>query len=884
VANKTIVRSIGFGKDEKLYAGAQDELGYFAADAVGQLQYTSLKKLLPPTEQTFTDVWQLECIGDAVFFRTNQKIYRYANGKIEIYKAYSTWLSIFKHNNNLYAQDEKEGIFKYENNTWLLLIPAVQLPTALFITDAISITKDSSLLSTKANGLLLLTQNKLIPYKISSSALNTKQHITALATMPDSTLLIGTYYNGIYKLNKAGNIEENITTKNGLQNNTVQNLLAMPNGAAWMCLDNGLAYCNFKNSIKHINPPAFNNGAGYCVQNFNNNFYFALSTGLLYMPYNNTTTSISNSTASPTEILNGLTWNVSVVNNKLFCGRDDGLWQINNTNATPIDNSRGFWKTVALPNANNAIAAGNYYGVQLYDATTFTKTINFDNFKESSRFVETDGDYIWVSHPYRGVYKINVADKTVQQYTQQNGLPSEKDNHVFTIKNKIVFTTINGIYEYNAAINKMQYAKEFSNLFGNKYIRHLKEDDKGNIWFVQDKIIGVVDYSNGTPTLQYIPELNNRILSGFENIFTYNTKNILVGAENGFYTIDYAMYKQQHIPFAVYLTQLKTITQDNTILSGGYQFENSINKELNIPYKQNSLHFDYAASLYNPQIQIEYCTYLKGFDKNWSEWNVAYEKDYTNLPAGSYTLQVKARTSPSHISEVYNYTFTILPPWYKTWWAYILYAFAIAALVRMLYKLQAKKYKRQQEAKLLANQKKYKEEQQQLAYQYQLAIEKTEKENIRLRNQNLEAEIELKNSELASIAMNLVQKKEFLNKLYDELNKLTKNDKEIIDGKEFKKVLRSITSEEKLEEEWEQFSIHFNRVHNDYLVQLKNKYPQLNASDLKLCAYLRMNLSSKEIAPLLSISLRGVEIARYRLRKKLQLMQKEDLFQFLMGV
>ena len=101
------------------------------------------------------------------------------------------------------------------------------------------------------------------------------------------------------------------------------------------------------------------------------------------------------------------------------------------------------------------------------------------------------------------------------------------------------------------------------------------------------------------------------------------------------------------------------------------------------------------------------------------------------------------------------------------------------------------------------------------------------------------------------------------------------------DPAEEKKLLRSLSEEEDLNKEWEQFSVHFNKVHSDLLIILKEKYPSLKAHELKLCAYLRMNLSSKEIARLMSISVRGVEISRYRVRKKLGITTETNLFQFL---
>ena len=184
-------------------------------------------------------------------------------------------------------------------------------------------------------------------------------------------------------------------------------------------------------------------------------------------------------------------------------------------------------------------------------------------------------------------------------------------------------------------------------------------------------------------------------------------------------------------------------------------------------------------------------------------------------------------------------------------------------------------------SKLLRERQKHKEEQQRLAYMHQLELEKSEKELMKLKNEKLETEIEFKNTELASTAMHLVQKEEFLLKIKEELHHLNNNGKEKADGAELKKILRILSEEEKLNEEWEQFSVHFDKVHGDFLIRLKEKYPSLKPHELKLCAYLRMNLSSKEIARLMSISVRGVEISRYRLRKKLEIPTETNLFQFL---
>lgn len=885
--NKTILRSIAFGPGGNLYAGAQDELGYYAPDKAGRLGFISLKHLLPEQDKTFTDVWQLEVSGNEVFFRTDAKIFKLSGEKITVYPSGSAWLSLHKYQGNILAHEKNTGLLIYQNHQWQPFLSKEVLPPNFFITDIATYQKDTSLISTVSNGLYLLTQNKLIPFKIHSASINTNQHFTSLSMLNDNSFLAGTYFNGIYRITKQGVVLENISTKNGMPNNTVRCLFADTCNNAWAGLDNGLAYFNYNNAVKQINPASFNKGAGYDVKAINGDLYFALSTGLQWLPVK-TATDLSAITDEPKTIIGGLTWNLSVINNQLLAGRDDGLYSITNYQAKPVAQTTGYWGCRPLPETTPLkIVAGNYLGIHFFEINNGTITDGgmLEKFKESSRYIETDENSIWISHPYRGIYRISLPDQSVKLFTQKEGLPASLNNHVFKLKGKIVFATSHGVYEYEKATDKIIKSAAYTKLFGELPIRYLKEDEKGNIWFVQEKMIGVADFSTGQPVIHYIPELNNKILSGFENIFPYDTRNILVGSEAGFYHINYEKYLENIRPFATYVTQIKTTGASDSILFGGYIFDStSFHKTITIPFKLNSLHFSYAASAYNQNILPEFSYFLQGFDRDWSNWSSNTEKEYTNLPAGTYTFNVKSRLSPSHESSIYQFTFTIKPPWYQTIWAYALYFIAIIGLLYALLKYQSQRHRKKQEARRLADQQKFEEEQKQMAYLHQLELSKSEKELIRLQNEKLEAEIKHKNAELASATMNLVQKKEFILKLKAELQQLQKNIKVGDDNPELKKLLKVLSEEEKLDEEWNSFSQHFNSVHGDFLTILKNKFPSLKPHELRLCAYLRMNLSSKEIAPLMSISIRGVEISRYRLRKKLALPTEVNLVQFLMDL
>jgi DNA-binding CsgD family transcriptional regulator len=179
-------------------------------------------------------------------------------------------------------------------------------------------------------------------------------------------------------------------------------------------------------------------------------------------------------------------------------------------------------------------------------------------------------------------------------------------------------------------------------------------------------------------------------------------------------------------------------------------------------------------------------------------------------------------------------------------------------------------------------QKNLEEEQQRLQFQHQLQLEQNEKEIIQLKNEKLQTDIELKNTELASSAMHLVQKGELLTTIKEELMRLKNNAEIEKDSKDFKKMIKIIDSQLDTDLEWEQFATHFDSVHTNYLKHIKERFPDLTASELKLCAYLRLSLSSKEIAQLMNISIRGVETSRYRLRKKLGITGDTNLFDFLL--
>jgi len=310
-----------------------------------------------------------------------------------------------------------------------------------------------------------------------------------------------------------------------------------------------------------------------------NRLYLGTSNGLFSVPLQPLPDmSFSKGNFSPVNNTQGQTWGLTSINNQLLLGHHEGAFVINNNNAIPISANKGFWNFVPLSNTfpSQQIVSGGYNGLNIFQYLngqfSFLKSIT--GFNESSRFVTLDKDNnIWVSHPYHGVFKIvQNADSSYNTlaYSTTKGLPSLLNNHIYTIKNELLVATEKGIYVYNKKRDSFEPSAFYAKLLGNQSIRYLKEDNNGNTWFIHEKSLGVIDFSKKEAAVIQLPELNNKMLSGFEFIYAVNENNIFLGGEKGFYHMNYAKYRQSIPKLFVQIRTLRIINQTDSLLFGGY--------------------------------------------------------------------------------------------------------------------------------------------------------------------------------------------------------------------------------------------------------------------------------------------------------------------------
>ncbi|MNS36355.1 bacterial transduction protein [compost metagenome] len=298
-----------------------------------------------------------------------------------------------------------------------------------------------------------------------------------------------------------------------------------------------------------------------------------------------------------------------------------------------------------------------------------------------------------------------------------------------------------------------------------------------------------------------------------------------------------------------------------------------------LAYSNNALHFSFASLCFEDADATKYEYWLEGFEPTWSDYSLQTEKEYTNLPENEYVFHVRAKNMYNVVSEEAVFKFEVLPPWYRTFWAYLFY-FALYSVVIYLIVRYQKAVAERQRRQLIENQ-----ERELLRSRAELNEQKLtfEQQNMAIVRENLETTINLKNAKVASNTVNLIHLNEILLSIKDLIGQIDKKNDPNVNFSLLTKINKLIDHELQGDKHWNEFEEIFNQLHDNFMQRLKSSYPELTPRDMRLCAYLRMNFNTKEIAPLLGISVRGVEDTRYRIRKKLQLPSDTNITEFILN-
>lgn len=861
--NETIMRSVKV-IDDLIYTGCYREFGYWEKNGFGELNYTSLSESLKIAFLDDEEIWNIIDIDEWVLFQSLKRIYIYNKTEktVSFIDSATTIYNMFKVNESIYFQKTKEGVYKITNGEPNLITNDVIVKENLLVN--IFKINDQLILETENNGFYIYKNSDLKKWDISANEALSNVSVYRSVQLRDGSLMLGTISDGILHVFPNGELDYQINNHNGLSNNTVQSIFEDEENNIWLGLNNGINCVNINSPFRIYNEEKGRIGTVYASKIFNNKLYLGTNQGLFYKPLG------SNKDFRFIDGTQGQVWCLVEYNGDLFCGHNTGTFLVEGDVVKLISDIQGTWNIIPVQNNHNILLQGNYDGLYVIEKNKDQWRLRnkIEGFDISSKFFEMiNYNNILVSHEYKGVFRIETnkeltkAIKVVKDSSVEKGLTSS----LIRYKNDIFYTYKEGIYRYQPKSYSFSKDTLLSKLIlKDQYIsgKLVYDPNTKELWSFARNGLRYI-----TPgTLSSKPKINTislseslpRGLTGYENISHLNNHSYLIGTASGYVILDLDRIQKKSYQVkinSITVSDLGLNSRDATLLNEGV-FKN----------KDNNVKFTFNVTEFDKYVDAKYQYRLVGIDNHWGPWTTESSATFKYLPFGNYVFNVRAQVGDTISSNVASYIFEIERPWAlsNTMIAiYILFIWLLSLLVHNMYKQY---YKKQREKLLYKTQK-----------ELELKELENQKQLMQFNNDKLRQDIENKNRELGLSTMNLIKKNEFLNDIKNEIKKAG-------NVNNIKKVVKIIDRNINNTDDWNLFEEAFNNVDKDFLKEIKREHPTLTSNDLRLCTYLRLNLSSKEIAPLLNISPRSVEVKRYRLRKKMGLSHESSLTDYILKI
>ncbi|RZJ33302.1 MAG: LuxR family transcriptional regulator [Flavobacterium sp.] len=863
--NETIIRSVQVVGD-RIYTGCYMEFGYWTREANNHLKYHSLSSKIKNRIVDDEQFWNIFSYEQWIVFQSLNQIHVYdtKTGKFTEISPKNGILKSFQADNSIYYQVANEGLFEIENGKGKLVsnspIAINNKIVAIFSTD------DGLLMQTQHNGFFTFINGNFAPFSSDVDDQIITSSVYSCQQLSDKGFAVGTVSNGIFILTADGKLKYHITQDKGLSNNTVLSIFEDADENLWIGLDNGINCINLQSPIRSYSDKTGFLGTVYASLLRDGKLYIGTNQGLFWKSYN---------TSEPFQFIpntKGQVWSLFEHQGTIFCGHDSGTFIVRNGTAVPVFSASGTWGFVKVPGKPDILLQGNYYGISVLQNVNgqwkFRNKIS--KFDYSAKHFEISSTMdVYVSHEYKGVFRFHL-DK---DFTVCSGLTTlqtpRKGKNASLIKfaKHIYYANKEGIYVLDDASKTFHRDQTLSAVFEkDEYTSgKLIADDSNKLWVFSKNYIHYFTLSKIGSELKKntipIPMSLTGSMLGYENVTRLSNSLFLIGTTDGYYTIN--LNDLRFKSNSVSITSISINKLDEKMISC------SVKGNGEFDYDENNIILNYTVPEYNKYIYTEYQYKLEGLQEEWSNWSAKTTANFKNLPPGDYTFKVKAKIANSNPKNMATYSFTIDKPWYATNLALIIYIILLVLLAIYINKAY-KEYYRKKEQKLIE--------------ENNLLLEIKELENeqrlMKLKNEQLSSDVDSKNRELAVSTMSLMKKNELLALIKDDLKRTGTDD----EHKSIKSVINSINESISEDNSWTIFKEAFNNADNDFLKIVKQAHPSLTPNDLRLCAYLRLNLSSKEIAPLLNISVRSVEVKRYRLRKKMDLPHETSVVEYILSI
>lgn len=890
--NFTSVRTLMFDEDTgRIYAGGSGIFGYFSQRTpFGDLSFTSLSGTLGELHPQLAEVWNIVKADGKIWFQGDYHLFSYDGSKVtpfatrdRIARSCGIGPSVFV------ALDD--GSLIHIDRGRMASLPGVEKLAGLKIMTVLPFANKTKLLiGTSFNGLFVYDGKTTVPFETDISPFLTENQLFCGA-FDGERYVFGTVNRGAVVKNFLTGQTDYINKETGLLNNTVLATDFDSSGNIWLSLDYGLGYADFDTPLRNIAGNSSPIGAGYASLIRNGQIFLGTNQGLFSAPYPLVS---SPSPSNFTQLLHGQIWSINDSGNTIFVGSDAGAYvREGNGSFYKIPQLDGTICIRPLHGNPDQALAMTYHGFQLLGKTAgrWMALGYIDGYDGIPAKFEQDrfGD-IWLSHWRKGVYRLryNPLTRSFDQcrlFDSHSGLPDDKNTSLDIYKDRIVVSTQAGFYFFNAMTETMQPDNELTAIFG----RGLR----GSFRSLGDSLQAVIDsrgvsigrlLKNGDYSIDSVSfkNIGNKLIPGYTDIYPTPDRKLLLSGYEGFWIIDPEYrtkkpVKTDHSPF------VSTVfaNGDSLIYFAPISDTTDNPAQLKVEFAYNTLRFNFGDSDFSDPDAIEFSSFLEGYDDSPSEFSNEKSREYTRIPFGEYTLHLTSRNPRTGVISRSSIGIKVLPPWYRTVLADVCWILLLGLFLTALYFFISRQVAKSRQAL----EKKKEDEYAALKIKSDRDAIAKDMEIATLRSERLEQDIEHKSRELGDTTKSLIQKNEVLQDISAKLSHINELLRSDLGRPAAQRILAKLQQviEQNLthENDWARFAGNFDSVYTNFTKRLMELHPNLSVSDKRLCCYIRMGLSSKEIAPLINISYKSVEMARYRVRKKIGLAPGDSLTNYL---
>lgn len=861
--NRTVMRSVAIDGQGRIFTGGYREIGYWERDRLGSLRYTSLNPLAEPLFSQNEEFWTTVISGDRVYFHSFSSIFIYEDDKFRVVRPDALIHSVSLVDDRLCLHLSEKGLFLMEDT---LLRPYVTDPEIR--ENRVAFTRQlpgsGLLIGTESEGLFMYTGSDLSPYLENRKEYFSRNKINRGAIAENGNLVIGTLLDGIMVFNGQGDLMYRLNNETGLQNNTVLGIHCTGEHHIWLSLDQGVDHVSLRVDPSYTIYPQQEVGAVYSASLHGENLYLCTNQGVFWREWNNEGQPFTFITGTQ-----GQAWNIHQYDGELIVSHNNGSFRIKEEDAVRISPVSGGFSLIRHPREENLLVQSTYSNIVYFRKTggQWKYETQLPGFNDLIRYIEFDHrDNLWASHMHRAIYRIRMSDARDSildlEYFGNSVFGKDYDIQVFKIENRIVFTTGEQIYTYNDINDSILPYRSLNEQLGEYAASHrIIAAPEHHYWFISREGIALFRIFNSgvTQIKDYPRELfGGHLISGYENVTPLGAMVGILCLDNGF-----AMLHADRPDLSRLIEDKKLLLKKIGIRGRNGRVEQIPvdSRPVRIPFNKNSLTLTFAFPFYSDEV-FAFQSFVEGLNETWSR---PVEKPVFNMeriPYGEYTIHTRVTNEWGNQGDSEPINLVVSPPWYLSRISILVYLLLFILLLFTGRYLLVKRIRDRER---------------------HIRVSK-ERELIRLRNEKLNNELEHRSQELANATMGIIKKNEFLMELTGIIKKQKAELGTRFPDKYYSRLIGKIDQNISSMDDWNVFQIHFEKAHEQFLQKMMSRYPDLSHSDLRLCAYLRMNLSSKEIAPLMRISYRGVENHRYKLRKKLGLKKEENLTNFILSI